>query len=571
MSSIREKTPRMSSRAGITAANAAWLAFCFPAYREFRSAIKNPERAQARVLDRLLRANADSTYGKQWRFSHLRKAKEFQCAVPITSYEELVPWIERIMDGEQRVLTSEPVLMLERTSGSSSAAKYIPYTKSLRKEFQRAVAAWMCDLYVHHPKLLRGNAYWSVTSLARQREVTKGGLNVGFESDTEYFGRFQKKLLHSLMAVPDELAHIPELDTSIYATLRFLIQSSSLSFISVWHPSFLTILANHLKLHSDRLIADLYDGDLRPPSSISSSTLAVLKKYLCKDTSRARKLEKFFQKCGQLPVHELWPGLEIISCWTDAAAQSAVPALQQEFPSAKIQGKGLLATEGFVSIPMCGEQGCAVAVTSHFYEFLEDGSTLPKLVHELELGREYSVLLTTGGGLWRYKLGDRVRIVGYCAQTPLLEFIGKEGDVSDLCGEKLNSIFVGRVLQDLAAENAYSADFAMLAPSLENQPRYLLFLQGRINESQLAERLDEKLKANPHYSYCRALGQLAPPQIFLIREDAAESFLRRSTQLGIRAGSIKPTPLHRSTGWENHFHGRFIEQENRAAQMSCAS
>src|SRR5260370_14415399 len=102
----------------------------------------------------------------------------------------------------------------------------------------------------------------------------------------------------------------------------------------------------------------------------------------------------------------------MISCWADASSRLAVPAIQESFPESPIQGKGLLATEGVVSIPICSAQGSVPAVTSHFLEFLENGSITPMLLHQLEVASEYSVLLTTGAALWRYRLGDRVRVTG---------------------------------------------------------------------------------------------------------------------------------------------------------------
>jgi len=559
----------MPKRFSITAANAAWMAYCLPAYQAFDKAVKNPQDAQERILKRLIRANTESAFGRKFQFSRLRNVRDFQQAVPVSSYEDLSLWIRRITEGEQQVLTAEPVLMFERTSGSSDSAKYIPYTQSLRAEFQRAVAFWMCDLYVHHPRLVTGKAYWSLTTLARSHEVTKGGIPVGFESDTEYFGRVQRKLLQTIMAVPDGLAQVENLDTAIYATLRLLMQAPSLAFISVWHPSFLTILMNHLQIHAERLIDDLRDGKLRPPCATQHAGLGLLEQYLRSDSVLAKRLTSIHRHSGRIPAHELWPNLELISCWTDAAARSGVPPLEKAFPGTTIQGKGLLATEGIVSVPVCGRKGCATAITSHFYEFLEDGATETKLAHELELGHEYVVLLTTGGGLWRYKLGDCVRVVDFYARTPMLEFIGRNDEISDLCGEKLNSIFVGRVLESLVAEGAYFADFAMLAPFLEETPRYVLFLQGHAHDSRLANLVDEKLRANPHYNYCRSLGQLAAPAVFQITENAAESFVRRSVALGIRAGSVKPSALHRIPGWEHHFPGQFVGQETRATMVSA--
>jgi GH3 auxin-responsive promoter len=541
-------------------AHAAWLARCWAPYRSLRRAQKNPAATQAALLDRLLGANASSAYGRTFGFGRLRTAREFQSAVPIVGYEELRPWIERIKAGEQAVLTEEPVLMLEKTSGSSTAAKYIPYTASLRREFQRAVGAWMFDLYAHNPRLVHGTAYWAITPLARAPEITTGGLRVGFENDTEYLGAAERFLLRKILAVPEEVARTPELGTALYVTLRYLLQSESLSFISVWAPSFLTILHEHLQKNADRLLADLRDGELRPPEKLPEAIASLLRCRLHAESARARWLERARLEHGSLRARDVWPNLRVISCWTDASARAAIPTLRELFPGVFIQGKGLLATEGVVSLPLVEHGACMVAATSHFYEFIEEPGATPRLLHELEANHEYSVLLTTGGGLYRYRLGDRVRVTGFRKNTPLLEFLGKEDGVSDLCGEKLSPAFVGSVLEELVDERAYSSDFAMLAPSQQESLCYVLFVEGAASQTDLAARLDRKLTENPHYAYCRRLGQLAAPRVFQIAHGAGECYLRRCVSMGQRAGAVKAVALHRLTGWEDFFRGNWIEQ-----------
>src|SRR6266404_1154140 len=190
----------MHNRLSIRIANEAWRTACLPAYLCFRSALGNPAVAQKRILERLLATNSGSAYGRKHHFSRLRTAKDFQQAVPIVSYDDLQPWVERIKDGEESVLTTERVLMFEKTSGSASAAKYIPYTASLRREFQRAIRIWIYDLYSHTPGLTSGNAYWCITPLARESETTAGGLPVGFESDSQYLGSIEEWLLRELLA-----------------------------------------------------------------------------------------------------------------------------------------------------------------------------------------------------------------------------------------------------------------------------------------------------------------------------------------------------------------------------------
>jgi hypothetical protein len=89
---------------------------------------------------------------------------------------------------------------------------------------------------------------------------------------------------------------------------------------------------------------------------------------------------------------------------------------------------GLLASEGRLSIPVDdGTASGVLNVRSHFFEFIpadEYGTAHPTALrmHQLEVGREYFVLLTNGSGLYRYDLGDRVRVTGIKGQAPMIEF-----------------------------------------------------------------------------------------------------------------------------------------------------
>jgi hypothetical protein len=552
----------MSMSLPYLAANVLWLAGGIKATRAFRASLREPRRIQEALLLELLRRNAGSEYGRRYDFGRLRSPREYQDAVPIVTYDDLEEEIEAIKRGRPRVLTEEPVLMLEKTAGSTGASKYIPYTAGLKREFQAAIAPWVADLYGRRPRMLRGGAYWSVSPLAAEREVTEGGLPVGFDEDVEYFGRLEQWVLARLMRTPRALPRVLEIDASRYVTLRFLLQTPRLSFISVWNPSFLTLLVHALQEHADRLVADIRRGILTPPAPLlpdpqaDAALHALLARPLRPRPARALQLEELLRHHGTLPPEEVWPHLSVISCWTEASAARFVPELRALFPHVEIQPKGLLATEGVVSIPLTGHPGAALAVTSHFLEFVEEEA--PRLADELELGRTYTVLLTTGGGLYRYALGDRVRVVGRVENTPLVEFLGKGDPVCDLCGEKLHEERVGAVLDAVFREFAVEPAFAMIAPEWEGAPpAYVLFMEtpeltaARFDE--LVRRVEARLAEGYHYAYCRRLGQLGPLRGFRVRRGGSRTYLERCAALGQRRGSIKPTALHREPGWSAWF------------------
>jgi GH3 auxin-responsive promoter len=534
------------------ALNALPLAAFRRSAKQFHAALAKPAETQRELLLNMLQRSQDCAFGQQHGFSSIRSVREYQERVPVATYDQLAPWIDRIKAAECGVLTGEPVLAFEKSSGSASAAKYIPYTHTLRMQFRSALAPWITDMNRAFPRIVRGCAYWLVTPLSREREVTTGGLPVGLESDTEYFGPAARWILAKTMAAPSQLARVSELEDCLYLTLRFLLQARSLAFISVWSPSFLLILLDRLEQHGDRLVRDLFDGKANISSPISSS----LTSALTRDARQARKLQAML-RTGRIEPNGLWPELGLISCWTSAASASMKREVEQRFPDVPVQGKGLLATEGVISIPIEQYGGMVAAVTSHFLEFLEESSSECRLLADLEEGHEYSVILTTGGGLWRYRLGDRVRVTGFAQKTPLLEFIGKEDSVSDLRGEKLNAIFVANIV----ARACGSASFAMLAPSEGATPHYTLFLQGVHCEPNLAARVEEDLRTNPHYAYCRRIGQLGELRVFSIDSGAQEAYLKHCEASGQRAGSVKLTALHKGPGWERVFHGRYVEPE----------
>lgn len=511
----------------------AWIALNAPGYARFRSALSSPETVQRHLLLRYLRDNAGTAFGRAYRFADIQTPEQYQSRVPLSTWEDIAPWVDRIAAGEPAVLTRSPVRTLEPTSGSSAAAKRIPYTAAMQREIRRAIAPWIFDLYKDRPRLALGCAYWSITPVAVEEESGPSAVPVGFEEDAAYLGGFWRRLVDSTLAVPGSVRHIRNVDDFRYATLLFLLRRSDLSLISVWHPSFLTLLMGALPDFWDRLLADIERG-----------------------TPRLSPLPRRAAELWALPPDEpvrIWPRLGLLSCWGDAHAALHLPELRRMFPGVEIQPKGLLATEAFVTIPFSGKT--PLAIRSHFFEFLPEDGGGPRLAHELEPGGVYSVVVTTGGGLYRYRLGDRVEVTGLVGQTPSLRFLGREGHTSDLRGEKLHEGFVAGVLVRVFRTLGISPRFALLAPDVPDG--YTLFLEMDDDPPANLDRvLEDELAANPHYRAAVSLGQLAPARVFLIEKDGFELYLRRCRERGQRLGDVKPLALSTLPGWSEVFSGR---------------
>jgi hypothetical protein len=510
-------------------ASFAWLAANGPGYLQFRRALIQPEKTQRALLREYLRRNAATAFGKDHGFSRIRSAEEYRERVPLALWEDVAPWTDRILSGEAGVLTRSPVRALEPSSGSSAAAKLIPYTAELQREIRRAVAPWIVDLYARRPRLARGAAYWSITPPALEEPRPATAVRVGFEEDAEYLGGFWRRLVDATLAVPSAVRQVRDPETFRYVTLLFLLRRRDLSLISVWHPSFLTLLLEALPGFWDRLLWDIERGTPAAPAPLP------------------RRAAELAALTPDAYTH-IWPRLGLISCWGDAHAALSLRGLREAFPGVEIQPKGLLATEGFVTLPFAGRW--PLAIRSHFFEFLPEDGGDPRFAWELAEGGIYSVVLTTGGGLYRYRLEDRVRVEGFVAGTPSLRFLGKEGHVSDLRGEKLHESFVAGALARVFGRTGTEPRFALLAPAGEGAEGYVLYLETDRLPAGLIGELDEELSANPHYRLCRALGQLAPVRLQRLRPGAFGRYLERCRQRGQRWGDVKPLALSPLRDWK---------------------
>lgn len=497
--------------AGAFLANAAWAAGNVGAARRFAAALREPAVAQEAWLRARLARDAESAFGREHGFGGMADYAEFARRVPLRGWDEFAPWVERVRGGEAGVLGMERVTHLAPTSGSSGSRKLIPFTAGLQAGFSAAVGAWMTDLVRQRPGLLCGPAYWSVSPVKEGDEKASGAVRVGFADDAEYLGGVKAWLVRRALAVPSAVRHERDMDEFWRKTLVGMLGRRDLRLISVWHPSFLELLLETAEARWN----EVCDG--------------------ITDTRRAAEL----RAAGPHGWARWWPELRVVSCWGEQAAEPGWRKLRRKFPGVLVQAKGLLATEAAVTIPWRGEY--PLAVTSHFFEFIDEAGEV-RLAHELERGGSYEVVVTNGGGLWRYRLGDMVECTGRLAATPTLRFLGRAGNVSDLRGEKLSEAFVAEVLRGLWPEEARLEWTVLRARETdEGRAGYELEVAGaRGDEAGLVERLEAALATNPHYAWARKLGQLEPVRVVVVRDDIAREKLRSH---GGRIGDVKPAVL----------------------------
>ena len=555
-------------KAKVLTANLLWFLYSAMRTRIWRRASRNVEATQAKTLMKLLSRNTATNFGEKHAFGTIDSVAAFQKAVPVQSYEDVKPFIDEIATGTRNVLTADSVQRFGVSSGSTSASKLVPYTASLVTEFQEGVDPWTYHLMRDYLRILGGKAYWSVTPIGERQRCSSGGIPIGFDDERSYFGKFTQWVLGTVMATPSELALIQDMDAFRYATLRFLLQEKSLSWISIWNPTFATLFLSPLPKWFDRLIDDIRIGSMSVDLGVTPEVDTLIRKSLRKSSLRASELERIRDGKNRNIYEQIWPNLKLISCWTHGNSGDAVKQLRNYFPHVTIQPKGLIATEAFVSFPFQGEAS-ALSINSHFFEFEEKMFKKIYLAHELKGGWSYSVIVTTSGGLYRYRLNDMIQVVGFTYDCPLIRFVGKQDKVVDICGEKLNEQFVSNVVKQVISKVDHQPNFWMMAPEQSSIQvvEYSLFIQFEdasvVEEEALrkiGQEIDSAFRENFHYDYCRRLGQLGHCKVFLIdsHQDAFQTYLTTCTGLGQRLGDIKSVALHPYQHWSTKLPGRFI-------------
>lgn len=403
-------------------------------------------------LRELLDRHGESAFGRAYGFEGIRSPEDFREAIPPMSYEDHRSWVERCAVGEGNVLACDEPFAFERTSGTSSRPKWIPLTDGLRGEFARGLAVWFHGWQKRCPEVFEGKAYWAISPAGMASEMAPGGLPVGAASDVAYFPDEVGARLAEWLVVPDLCGDVFE------ETAEELLRTADLSLVSVWSPTFL--------LGIDAVIRRLRPGKT---------------------------------------WRELWSKLALASCWADASSAPWIPILQERLGGIPIEPKGLLATEGITSIPDEIDGSPRLASECHWLEFIDDGGAcVPS--KEARVGQRYEVLMTTGGGLFRYRSGDQVEVTA-AGERPRFRFVGRRGVTSDLVGEKLHEQQVIEALSALGARG-----FLVAAPQA---PGYELWLE----DLGQADRVMSLLRRNPYFDQALRLGQLAPVRAHRLPRD----------------------------------------------------
>ncbi len=535
-----------------------------PAAIAFERATKDPLKAQQKVLFEFLDRNKNTEYGLKYNFTGVKSTGDYQRVVPLTDCEAMRPYVDRMTKGEPNVLTFEKPIFFSVTSGSSGHPKFVPITKYARAKKAEVLNLWAYYILRDHPEITSGKILAIVSP--EVDGFTPCGTPYGAESGHGY--KNLSKAVRRLYALPYEVFEISDYNARYYTILRIAMEQN-IATIATMTPSTIILLCQRIEKVKHDVINDIEKGTLKAGIDIPPEARKAIEKNLKPNPKRAEQLRRILAEKTLLPKY-FWPGLELIECWKRGTVGLYLREFPKYFGGVRVRDFGYFSSEARCSIPMSDEgAGGTLAISSNFYEFIprEDIGKKEKrtlLCDRLEKGKEYFIVLTTPGGLYRYNIDDMIRVLGFFNKTPVIEFVQKGINVTSVTGEKLYESEVVEAVEKAQDLHGLSVKFVTASIEAGKMPRYVFLtefsdsLQARKKKGFL-KSVEEGLRGiSEEYDFNRKAQELRAPVLKVVARGEFERFRAKKVKEGAHDGQFKMPQLTGDLNFQKNFK---IEEE----------
>ena len=526
-----------------------------PGRMSLARASRNPEKASARTLRKILNLAKNTAYGKEHHFGAIVKARKpeqlfrlYEKSVKASEYESFRPYVERHKHGEANVLIPGKPLMYATTSGTTSKPKWIPISQKYMKDVYDVMShIWLDNFARVRPKFLSGGLVVSVAKVVE-----------GYAEDGTIFGSVSgvtaKKIpsiIRKRFVTPPEVYDISDYTARYYVMMRLAI-AHSVSYIVAPNPSTLLELIHNAEEYFDDYIEDIEKGSISEKFDVSPEIRSVLAGFTIPDPERADFLRRVKEKCGGKPqLKDWWPDMQLLSSWKCGNTAIAAEKVQQQLPAGCCyQELGYFASECRFGLVLDEGIDSTLFPNYHYYEFIEESdleNPEPRFLrlHELEQGKRYCIYVTTFSGLYRYNMNDLVEVGGWNGKTPKIHMVQKVNGIVSITGEKLYEKQFIEAVHEAERQSGLKANFfiGFADPEEACYDFYYEFEKRKIRRSKaeaFTKIVDSQLmEMNIEYQSKRASHRLKEPKTFVLKRNAYDHFKRRSLLEGARDGQFK--------------------------------
>lgn len=462
-------------------------------YEELLQQTEEALENQDLLFDYLLESGAKTAYGSEYGFKSIKNYGQFAREVPVVEYEDLKPWIEKTILGEQQQLWPGEITWFAKSSGTTgNSAKFIPISYESLEETHFRGGRDMVTLYC---------AEKAETKAFQGKAMLIGG---SFKPNDENPKSFSGDLSAVLWS------HLPS-----WANLRSTPEPS-IAFMDSWEEKL------------EPMIRATMHENVTTITGVPTWVIVLF--------------ERILEITGKSHIHEIWPNLEAFF-HGGVNFQPYRNQFQKFLPNSMNYLETYNASEGFFGLQFLPSDSDFTLLTHHgiFYEFQPisrlHGPCIP--LHEVQVGEEYAMVITTNSGLWRYRLGDTVR---FSSTRPYrFKITGRTKSFINAFGEELvienaDTAMAAACTKTGATLHDYTAAPVYMDAKAGGHEWLIEFAQAPDNLALFTQILDEELKAcNGDYSAKRK-GDLAmhmpivrslPPGVF-------QNWLRSKGKLGVQ-------------------------------------
>lgn len=460
---------------------------------------KNPVDVQKETFEELIQSARRTTFGKQYGFQSIKKYEDFASRVPVQGYEELQPYFERIMKGEKNLLWPSDIFWFSKSSGTtSSRSKYIPVSEEALENCHFKGGKDLITLYVNNypdSRLFSGKSLSIGGSLSKNPIDSQSEIQVG------------------------------DISAVIMQNLPLWIQFART-------PSLEIALMQEWESKIDKMAHEVMDENVVSISGVPTWTIVLLQRIL--------------ELKNAANILEVWPNLEVF--FHGAVAFGPYRALFNELiPSDKMRYMETYnASEGFFGIQdqKNSEEMLLMLDYGVFYEFIpmEDWEKEnPKVIplSEVEIGKNYAIIISTNAGLWRYKIGDTVKFTS--TKPYRFKISGRTKHFINAFGEEVivenaeravqaASEATGATITNFTAAPVYFGD----STSKGAHEWVIEFKKLPDDKEKFILTLDQKLREiNSDYDAKRYKDMaLSQPKVHFVQEGLFEKWLKKKGKLG---------------------------------------
>lgn len=550
-------------------------------FKGFNHFTSIPMETQQKTLEAVIKRNKNCELGKKYDFASIKTLKDFQDKVPLSTFEDYLPLINRMVENnENNIITGSKIIRYCSSSGSVGIPKLQPKTaKDLFNMQSMGFAATpACAAHYFKEKGIYKKlpAQMGPLLLSLNGHPLKNGMRCNGAGQIPF--TYLTALLPFFTTTPiDVLYPEDEEHTDIsYFQLRAALVNKKVTYLGSMVITLMLTMFEYLEANWEMICDDIEKGTVDPSVRCPDSLRASYEKKFKPDPKRAAELRAEFKKGfdTEVPIaRRIWPNL----CWGYGMISSTlsiyVEKLHRYIGDLPLHNMGYAASEGFMAMPITLNANDYVLLPrSIIYEFLpvdapEDAR--PLFMNELEVGKEYEIIVTNFSGLYRYRILDIVRVTGMHNKTPKIEFLYRSNMGLNVANEKTTTQMLDFVANKVQKEFGISFNGFSFYGDTDTDgelPRYAFLCDTDSSvpterNAEIVTFVDNAFReCNEKYDKYRRWGMLREPVIYQLETGSYAAYKSSLVAQGRVLNQIKPVVVINTPERKEFFFSRILNK-----------